>query len=177
MGRLFGKKADKARSRGEILCELQEQCVGAQGICMVGAVICLMFFAGKCWAAANGTMPFLGCVNEALQYLLWGAALSVGARYFGRSSKLGGPFRPESVQELKAISWLVLFSSFVPGMFAWLLGKVLGVFPQTAALVHGAFDFDLVVNFPILWAALVIGAFALIISYGCVLQQQDDGLV
>ena len=160
MGRLFGKKADKARSRGEILCELQEQCVGAQGICMVGTVICLMFFAGKCWAAANGTLPFLGYVNEALQYLLWGAVLSVGARYFGRSSKLGGPFRPERVKELKAISWLVLFS-----------------FPQTVALVHGAFDFGLVVNFPILWAALVIGAFALIISYGCVLQQQDDGLV
>ena len=177
MGRLFVRKVKKVKSRGEILCELQEQCVGAQGICMTGSVICAMFFVGKCWAAVNGTMPFLSCVNEALQYLLWAATLFIGARYFSRSGKEGGPFRPERVGELRAISWFILFSSFAPGLFTWLLGKVLAAIPEAATLMQGAINFGQVVNFPILWAALVVGAFALIISYGCVLQQQDDGLV
>ena len=44
-------------------------------------------------------------------------------------------------------------------------------------LTQGVTTFGQIIDFPSLYAGFIIGAFALIISYGCVLQQQDDGLV
>ena len=177
MGRLFGKKADKTRSRGEILCELQERCVGAQGICMVGFAVFFLLLIGTCRQGIIGEKPFLDCVNDGLFQVLWMILCLVGARFFSRAGKEGGPFRPGRARELKVISKLAIASSFVPGLFAWLLWYVLHVFAPESGLIQDTVEFGQIINFPMLYAGFVISALALIISYGCVLQQQDDGLV
>ncbi len=177
MGRLFGKKAKKTKSRGEILCELQEQCVGAQGICMVGFVLFLLMLTSTCYLGIIGEKSFIACVNDGLLQVLWTVLCFIGARFFSRAGKEGGPFRPERVRELEAISRLAIVASFVPGLFSWLLWHVLHVCAPASGLISDTVEFDQIVNFPLLYAGFVISAFALIISYGCVLQQQDDGLV
>ena len=174
MGRQDGQNGD---SRWKIFSELSERCVAAQGICMVGFILFLMLLAGTCWAGFNGSKELLPCVNEGCRLALWVALCFVGARFFGRSSKEGGPFREGRARELKAISKLAILSSFVPGLVTWLLGMVLLACDADPVLTQSLTEFGQIVDLPSLYAGFVIGAFALIISYGCVLQQQDDGRV
>lgn len=164
-------------SRWTISSKLSEQCVAAQGICMVGFILFLMLLSSTCWAGFNGSKELLPCVNEGCRLVLWVALCFVGARFFGRSSKEGGPFREGRVRELKAISKLAIASAFVPGLVTWLLGMVLLACGADPVLTQSATEFDQIFDFPSFYAGFIIGAFALIISYGCVLQQQDDGLV
>lgn len=164
-------------SRWTISSKLSEQCVTAQGICMVGFIFFLMSLVSTCWAGFNGSRELLPCVNEGCRLVLWVALCFVGARFFGHSSKEGGPFREGRARELKAISKLAIASSFVPGLVTWLLGMALLAFDVDPVLTQGVTTFGQIIDFPSLYAGFIIGAFALIISYGCVLQQQDDGLV
>lgn len=164
-------------SRCTISSKLSEQCVAAQGICMVGFILSLMLLASTCWAGFNGSKELLPCVNEGCRLALWVALCFVGARFFGRSSKEGGPFREGRACELQAISKLAIASSFVPGLVAWLLGMMLLACDVDPLLTQSATKFEQIFDFPSFYAGFIIGAFALIISYGCVLQQQDDGLV
>ena len=71
------------------------------------------------------------------------------------------------------------FSPFAPGLVSWLAQKALLATGALPALTQGAAAFEsmTIVDFPLLYAGLIIEAFAMIISYGCLLQQQDDGLV
>ena len=101
-------------SRWTISSKLSEQCVAAQGICMVGFIYFLISLVSTCWAGFNGSKELLPCVNEGCRLVLWVALCFVGARFFGRSSKEGGPFREGRVRELKAISKLAIASAFVP---------------------------------------------------------------
>ena len=164
-------------SRWEIFSKLSERCVTAQGICMVGFILFLMLLSSTCWAGFNGSKELLPCVNEGCRLALWVALCFVGARFFGRSSKEGGLFREGRARELKAISKLAIASSFVPGLVTWLLGMVLLACDVDPLLTQGVTTFGQIIDIPSLYAGFIIGAFALIISYGCVLQQQDDGLV
>lgn len=174
MGRQDGQSGD---SRWKIFSELSERCVTAQGICMVGFILFLMLLSSTCWAGFNGSKELLPCVNEGCRLALWVALCFVGARFFGRSGKEGGPFREGRVRELKAISKLAIASAFVPGLASWLLGMVLLACGADPELTQSATKFEQIFDFPSFYAGFIIGAFALIISYGCVLQQQDDGLV
>ncbi len=165
-------KATPART----LAEMREQCKEAKGVCVVGCVLLVALLVGSCQAAAAGDKTLLTCVNECCSYVLWLATCLVGVRFFAQASKEGGPFRQERVRDIKLISRLVILSSCLPGMVCWIAGKVLEA-DGSVALAAEAVEFGHIIELPLLFAGFIIWAFALIIGYGCVLQQKDDGLV
>ncbi len=167
-----GTQATPART----LAEMREQCREAKGVCIVGCVLLAALLFTSCQAAAVGDKALLTCVNECCSYVIWMATCLVGVRFFSQAGKKGGPFRQECVRDIKVISRLVLLSSCVPGLVCWIASKALET-DASSALAAGAVEFGQIVDLPLLYAGLVIWAFALIIEYGCVLQQQDDGLV
>ncbi len=156
---------------------MRERCSLAQGACAVGFALSLFMLAMTISRGLRGASPLLTCVDDGCLWLIWTALLFIGARFFGCARWEGGPFRAGRAGELKAISVLTVLSSFVPGLVTWLLGKVLLAASMDPSLTQEAIEFGQIVNIPVLYAGFVISAFALIISYGCVLQQQDDGLV
>lgn len=117
----------------------------------------------------------LTCLNDGLTALIWAAMFILGARFFSASSKQGGPFRIGRARELGAIAVLAMCLLFVPGLITWLAG--LAVCSSEPSLVEGAITFGEVAHVEVLYAGLILLAFAGIFRYGCLLQQEDDGLV
>ncbi len=102
------------------------------------------------------------------------AILFLGARFFGRIAREGSPFRRERARELGCIAGLIIVASFAPGLLM-LASMAVGV-----ALVGSdwalSYEFDLV-NYALIVCGCLLLVFAKVFEYGCILQEQDDGLV
>lgn len=164
-------------SRSESVAKMGERCVCAQGLCMVGAILFAIGFAGTCWQGIQGMKPLLSCLNDGLVALIWVAMLVLGARFFSASSKQGGPFRIGRAKELGVIAILAMCLSFVPGLITWLAGLAIAAFSSDPSLTEGAIAFGEVAQVEVLYVGFILLAFADIFRYGCLLQQEDDGLV
>lgn len=173
------KHVPAEESRATVLVEMGRSCEGAQGICVVGTIIVALNLGVCALTCVRGETTPVALLGDAVRCLIWAVSLILGARYFRRAGKDGGPFRAGRTRELKVISKLVILSSFAPGLVSWLAQKALLATGALPALTQGAAAFEsmTIVDFPLLYAGLIIEAFAMIISYGCLLQQQDDGLV
>lgn len=107
----------------------------------------------------------IGCLELAMLFL--------GARSFGRIAKSGEAFRRERARELGLIAKLAIVLSFAPGVLVWTTLKVGALLlPEWPVAYEG----NLFSYGPVVCGCLLF-AFAKVFEYGCILQEQDDGLV
>ena len=107
----------------------------------------------------------IGCLELAMLFL--------GARFFGRIAKSGEAFRRERARELGLIAKLAIVLSFAPGVLVWTTLKVGALLlPEWPVAYEG----NLFSYGPVVCGCLLF-AFAKVFEYGCILQEQDDGLV
>lgn len=173
----MGQRPKESESQAVSVARLGERGVVAQGVCVVGAILFAIGFAGTCWQGIQGMKPLLTCLNDGLADLIWVAMLALGARFFSASSKQGGPFKVGRAKELGAIAALTVCLSFVPGILIWLVGFAPVACSAGPSLTEGVVAFGEMVHVELLYAGFVLLTFADIFRYGCLLQQEDDGLV
>ena len=171
------KDAVDLRSRWTVVEKLKESCTAAQGICAVGFVVLILMLAGACYKVATRQQPFLTGLGEGVADLVCLVALFFGARFFKGIGETGQPFKERRVRDLEIVANCCILLSVLPGFVTWAVGLALSAVSGGAA-VPGALDFGIgLVNLPLFWISFLSKSFALVFRYGCILQQQDDGLV
>lgn len=121
----------------------------------------------------NDTAVLPQIVLDLAALLLIGAMLWVGMRFFGRIGSTGEPFRRERARDLTTVAWLLLAYAIVPGV---LHAIALLVGTRLAPAASYEISYGLVSYFSLVAFCLVLGL-GRIFAYGCILQEQDDGLV
>ncbi len=115
-------------------------------------------------------MSVVGTTVHAVALLaITALALLRGAWLFGDIAEKGDPFRPEQARAIRGIARILVVLSFAPPLLGSLAELVAGNAENVT--VHLAVDLG------ILALALFLGALARVFEYGCILQEEDDGLV
>ena len=137
-------------------------------------------FGGITVAAADGSSSITLLSDEGrntigvlLGSILGAAALLVAAHFFSAVGTTRQPFTAERARDLKRIGILLVIqglTSRLVGMFA-----TLAVF--SALGYHGSWSFSEVIDIAPLALGACILMFAHVFAYGCILQEQDDGLL
>ena len=112
-------------------------------------------------------------VSTVVRICLFAAAACIAARFFGAISSTKRPFALERARDLTRIGILLI----VEGLCAKLVGIVCAVAVMHVLGYLGSWSTGDLFE----WMPLALGVFVLalarVFAYGCVLQEQDDGLV
>lgn len=175
----FPQEGGAVQARAGIARSIKRLCLLSQMVCAIGGAICLVRFAwlAICLAAPAAIMQGDGLVVSSpvwagpVRYVLEAAALMAATRFFGAIVHTVRPFDLPRCRELKIVAALLALAAALPALLSVLAASLhLGGTSVAAASIEP-------VDLPLLSCGIFLSVLADVFRLGCVLQDQDDGLV